>query len=595
MSRLRLIATLAAVVASVAVPVGVSDAANVSAADPSACKITSPPEGWPNGGVRGYNTKLHMGHDTDWANDQPRPVGDLKAIMLFVDFPNATAAANPAPYNSPQAYYDLLVPGGTAFFRTTSYNRFRLTVDAPRKFYRMHKNDNQYGMGYIVAPEVQSRYIQEAVNLAEADVDFRQYSLIYVVPTRNARAIPYSPEWNDYAGNVRADGKVFKNGVTFGQDAWRWGYKIFNHENGHAVGLPENYNATGSGSLFGFTGDWDVMGNINAIAPDFFAWEKWKLGWLDDDQAVCVTTDTQRTAVLTPLGTPGGTKLVVVRTGRYTAFIAEVRQRTGVDSRACDKGLLVYKLDASIANGAGPIRVIDSHPSTGCGNSGLNDAPFDVGEVTTFTDSGTRTRIEILGSSGGSYTVRATNGTPGTDTVWADDFESDKAWQSNPDGTDTATGGRWERAVPQGTSFNGTPMQLATAASGRWCLVTGASAGSAVGENDVDGGITTMRSPRITLPGSGTLTLTFSYYLAHLDNASSADRLVVKVLPADGAAVTVLARAGAAVNTAAAWRTATVDLSTYSGREIQIVVDAADLDTGSLIEAAVDDMRITQR
>ncbi len=48
--------------------------------------------------------------------------------------------------------------------------------------------------------------------------------------------------------------------------------------------------------------------------------------------------------------------------------------------------------------------------------------------------------------------------------------------------------------------------QLGTTVSGTFDLVTGASAGAAAGDNDLDGGVTTIQSPPITLPASGTLT-----------------------------------------------------------------------------------------
>ncbi|HCT79799.1 MAG TPA: peptidase M6 [Micromonosporaceae bacterium] len=370
------------------------------------CKITSPPEGWPGGGIPGYNTRLHAGHNTDWAN-QVRPIGDVKAVMLFVDFPNATATTGT------QEYYDFLVPQSVEFFQTASYGTFRLTVDAPKKWYRLSKNDSEYGMGYIVSPETQAAYIDEAMRLADNEVDFSQYQAIYLVPPRNAANIPFSPEWNDYRGVVVHDGKVFKNGVTFGQDAWFWGHRILNHETGHDMGLPEDYNATGAGPTFAFTGGWDVMGNIKGHAPDFFAWEKWKLGWLTDRQVACVSGNARGTVrLLSPIEEPGGTKAIVVRTGRYTAWVAEVRQPIKLDEQACNKGVLIYKIDASVPNGGPSTRVFDANPAgEGCGVPGqrtdpLNDAPFDTGGV--FEDPQTGVKIRVLADINGSYLVVAT-------------------------------------------------------------------------------------------------------------------------------------------------------------------------------------------
>lgn len=182
--------------------------------------------------------------------------------------------------------------------------------------------------------------------------------------------------------------------------------------------------------------------------------------------------------------------------------------------------------------------------------------------------------------------------TPGTD-VFNDDFESDRGWQINPNGTDTATAGRFERANPEMTSNGGATMQQGTTPSGSFDLVTGATAGSSVGANDLDGGVTSARSPAITLPAGGTYTLTFACYLAHLNNASSADYLRVRIVHSGGT-TTLFTRAGSATQVAAAWSTQTVDLTPYAGQGIRLLIEAADIDPGSLLEAAVDNVRITR-
>src|ERR1044071_3115086 len=72
------------------------------------------------------------------------------------------------------------------------------------------------------------------------------------------------------------------------------------------------------------------------------------------------------------------------------------------------------------------------------------------------------------------------NGGGGGTTVFSDDFETDKGWTRNAGGTDTATTGLWERAVPQATTSGGT-QQVGTTPSGTRDLVTGATAGASVG------------------------------------------------------------------------------------------------------------------
>jgi aminopeptidase S len=176
----------------------------------------------------------------------------------------------------------------------------------------------------------------------------------------------------------------------------------------------------------------------------------------------------------------------------------------------------------------------------------------------------------------------------GGTTVFEDNFETNRGWVANPNGTDTATAGRFERGDPQATTSGGVTLQQGTTTSGVNCLVTGPLAGTAVGANDVDGGVTSMRSPSIALPTGRTLTLSLRYYLAHLNNASSADFLRVRVNN-----TVVLERLGAATNTAAVWQTASINVTSFAGQTVTITVEAADASGASLVEAAVDDVRIS--
>jgi carboxypeptidase T len=184
-------------------------------------------------------------------------------------------------------------------------------------------------------------------------------------------------------------------------------------------------------------------------------------------------------------------------------------------------------------------------------------------------------------------------GTGGGTTVYFDNFETATGWTANPNGTDTATLGRWERGDPEATTSSGA-KQLGTTVSGVNDLVTARLAGAAAGDNDVDGGTTSIRSPSITLPGSGTLTLSLSFYLAHGSNSSSADFFRVSIVQSGGATTQVFNVNGAASNRNGAWGATTVSLNAYAGQSIQILVQAADASGASLVEAGVDDVRITQ-
>ncbi|WP_432049549.1 M14 family zinc carboxypeptidase [Verrucosispora sp. NA02020] len=175
-------------------------------------------------------------------------------------------------------------------------------------------------------------------------------------------------------------------------------------------------------------------------------------------------------------------------------------------------------------------------------------------------------------------------------TVWSDTFETATGWTINPNGTDTATSGQWERGAAQATNSSGAKQLTPFAGSND--LVTGRLAGSAAGDYDVDGGVTSARSPAVTLPSSGTLTLSLAWYLAHGSNSSSADYLRVSVVH-NGGTTALLTQAGAASNRNGAWTQANLNLTPYAGQSVRILVEAADASTASLVEAAVDNVTIT--
>jgi Calx-beta domain/ASPIC and UnbV/FG-GAP-like repeat len=176
-------------------------------------------------------------------------------------------------------------------------------------------------------------------------------------------------------------------------------------------------------------------------------------------------------------------------------------------------------------------------------------------------------------------------------TVFDDDFETNTGWAGNPGGTDTASTGQWERGNPEATSSRG-PKQLGSTTSGSFNLVTGAAAGNSAGSNDIDNGVTTIRSPDINIPAAESVLLSFQYYLAHRNNSSSADFLRVTAV-GSGTSFVVLEELGASNDHDAAWQQFTGDLSDFAGQTIHLLVEAADASSGSLVEAAIDDVLIT--
>jgi len=259
----------------------------------------------------------------------------------------------------------------------------------------------------------------------------------------------------------------------------------------------------------------------------------------------------------------------------YGPFIA-----AGIPAGGIFTGAEGRKTAAQVTLWGGTATTFDPCYHSACDTiSNLNDTALDRNsDAIAYT-------VWTLADDGG------TTPPPTGTTVWSDGFETATGWTANAAATDTATSGKFERGDPAATS-SGIATQLGTAASGTYDLVTGATAGASAGANDVDGGTTTIRSPAITLP-TGTLTLSFKWYLSHLNNATSADYFRIRVVSGT-TTTTLFTQAGAASDRAAAWQSGSVSLSAYAGQSVRLQVEAADTGTASLIEAAVDDVLITR-
>jgi glucose/arabinose dehydrogenase len=262
----------------------------------------------------------------------------------------------------------------------------------------------------------------------------------------------------------------------------------------------------------------------------------------------------------------------------------------------------VVRIESNVANAQ---LTLDGLPITAPFQfTGVEGIIRTLGVVTPQTSGGTTYEF-VSWSDGGAATHEIT--TPNNDTtftalfqpaatnvVFSDDFEAARGWTLTA-GQNTATTGQWQRGDPQTTSSNGITLQPGTCAGPSVnCFVTGLTAGSAVGTNDVDGGQTSISSPPIALP-TGNITLTFQFFFAHLNNATSADLFRVRVVGNNGVPQTVYARGGTAANVAGVWSSRSVSLNAWAGQTIQLRVDAADAGTGSLIEAGIDSVVITRQ
>jgi hypothetical protein len=264
------------------------------------------------------------------------------------------------------------------------------------------------------------------------------------------------------------------------------------------------------------------------------------------------------------------------------AAVVEQLVVSGMKLTPCQPTMLaarngILQADANIFGGANRCRIFQAFAGRLMGDGAVSPTHNSTTQIVTST----AVPADCDGGGGGEDVV-----------VFNDDFEADRGWAAA--GTNTATTGQWQRANPQPTNSGGV-KQVDITPSGVNALVTGATAGASAGVADIDGGETTIQSPAITVPAGGTATLSFSFYLAHGTNSSNADFFRAQVVNAAGAVTTVFQELGAADNDNGAYATQTVNISQFAGQTIRLRFGASDLATASLVEAAVDNVRVTHR
>jgi len=138
--------------------------------------------------------------------------------------------------------------------------------------------------------------------------------------------------------------------------------------------------------------------------------------------------------------------------------------------------------------------------------------------------------------------------------------------------------------------------QLASVPSGLDDLVTGAEAGATPDANAVDG-LTTVSSPPFRLGGPATTgwQLTFRWAFAHNATSTTADFLRVSAYDQAAHHATTLWRVrGGNTNRNGTWKSRTIDLDAFAGKNIELVFQANSSTSAALVEAAVDDVRVYQ-
>ena len=297
--------------------------------------------------------------------------GTLEAVMIFVEFENVKVEED--IQEEARSYYEQF----SEFIALQSGGRQQWQFTVPNEVFAIPKSSDTYRADFTDPdfgnPDF-AQYFQDAVDAADSDVDFSRYDAVYVIPPKNiGTSISYGPSFprlND--GFITSDDGSIKAGATAGNDSrlgnnsepWAW----LAHETGHLYGLSHPLDEKDNTDEFGrgltssnFPELYDLMTWMRTPSPDFWAWNKFWLGWLDGDQIFCADPEKDSAETFIHLTfndreqAPGEVVLFVIPTSASTAIAVESRN-LGFESRT-----LVYLVDVTKQDREGQIKIVPAN------------------------------------------------------------------------------------------------------------------------------------------------------------------------------------------------------------------------------------------
>ncbi|MEM9885857.1 MAG: hypothetical protein AAF849_08195 [Bacteroidota bacterium] len=318
-------------------------------------------------------------------------IGKLNMTVLFVDFEDVPAT------KSTDSIFSIINPIAPNFYEEISYGRLELNLMPNHEWLRLSQPSAHYGKA-IYKGEPHLNFIQEAVDLAKHRVDFSETDVVLVMSNPEAEAIALGPVFKslDSTWHIKAPGASISVGITSGYDLNHWGGLWLAHETGHTFGLPDLYDFEGENRLKS-VGTFGIMGTQAGNAPGYFAFERWVLGWIDDNQVIC--HESGETIVdLEAIEKVGGTKAIMIPIDSTSALVVESRRKIGFDIRT-KEGALVYLVNTALPGGSGAIKV---RPGFKSEYKFLQDAPMSKGESYTFKN----VSVEVIDTSKHSDIVK---------------------------------------------------------------------------------------------------------------------------------------------------------------------------------------------
>jgi hypothetical protein len=288
--------------------------------------------------------------------------------MFPIDFPDLVGNSEPA------SDFKLITEQITKFYEDMSDGRVKITWEIFPRYVRFNQNVSELQLGGRTTGGYGS-FSQRTEALARQNIDVTSFNfVVYAPPLKTTREqIAIGPAFvATSASSINAtmlDGQAYSG---------MYPYFMTAHEIGHLMGVADLYNYDSANDSagnpnsvdqfyrqFAYMGVFDLMNWAGGPAVELTAWNRWIMNLITDSQIKCIPDQTS-TTWLSPVETYGGIKGAVIPISMTEALVLESRRALRFD-RQLEKrseGVLVYKVNTSVANGKGPMRIVRKEGST---------------------------------------------------------------------------------------------------------------------------------------------------------------------------------------------------------------------------------------
>lgn len=379
-------------------------------------------------------------------------IGTAKVVAILIEFADTTASAS-----HPKSYFDNLL-----FSQSTGYNsmydyfnevsdaQLSVTGTTGANWYQSSKNMSYYGADGYGSQGIDSLYtdisalVVEAVQKADADIDFSQYDtdgdgiVNHVIIIHAGRGQEdtgvtnniwsHSGSFTVVNNNVRDEkGYLTNDGVHVQNYTMMSEYSkvgTFVHEFGHDLGLYDLYNTQTIGGTT-VVGDWDLMDGGSWLGPGrdgsrpahISAWGKKFLGWITPTEL----NQKELGVTVTAAGLQSVYKIPLVTADDPSKeyMLVEYRRKENFDMYLPGEGLLIWHIDDAI---------LDYETTDSMGNSGkakdlhvINSEPYVPHRT-----------VDLIEADNTDKTSQPSDPFPGTKGVTSFVSPDNKAYNSEP-------------------------------------------------------------------------------------------------------------------------------------------------------------------